>query len=338
MNQRLKTFRDELQDVLLNFLWRQWSALGVAGQTGAEDEWIIDPEALLLFTSTIGRYEPRLFDEVLDWLQENGSFINILRLKRIQQMEHLGSPHVLSAIAATLSKGTDVLKWKQLAEREASNQISPEPLFRHRDGTQLPAPGEPEHQFARYGLLRGPLRLRGYSQRFRPTQQTNLALQLRALLGINVRCEIVMYLLTHEAAHAAEIAREAYYFGRAVQNTLVDMSRSGVVQIRPVGREKHYWLKPEVWAPLLNRGEVFPKWITWPPLFSALERVWTKLNEPKLWNLDPLLQSSELRRLMSEIRPAMERARFDKALSDDREYLGEKYLPVFMSDVINLLG
>ena len=53
--------------------------------------------------------------------------------------------------------------------------------------------------------------------------------------------------------------------------------------------------------------------------------------------LDPLLQSSELRRLMSEIRPAMERARYDKALSDDREYLGEKYLPVFMSDVINLL-
>lgn len=87
MNQPLKTFRDQLQDVLLNFLWRQWSALGVAGHTDAEDAWIIDPEALLLFTCTLGRYEPRMFDEMMDWLQENGSYINILRLKRIQKTE-----------------------------------------------------------------------------------------------------------------------------------------------------------------------------------------------------------------------------------------------------------
>ena len=111
-----------------------------------------------------------------------------------------------------------------------------------------------------------------------------------------------------------------------------------MVQIRPAGREKHYWLKPDDWARLLNRGKVFPKWITWPPLFSALERVWMKVNDPKLLNLDPLPQSSELRRLMAEIRPAMERARYDRAPSDDREFLGEKYLPVFISDVINLLG
>jgi hypothetical protein len=52
----------------------------------------------------------------------------------------------------------------------------------------------------------------------------------------------------------------------------------------------------------------------------------------------PLTQSSELRQLMAEIRPALERARFDKKLSDNREYLGEKYLPVFLADVINLLA
>jgi len=33
-----------------------------------------------------------------------------------------------------------------------------------------------------------------------------------------------------------------------------------------------------------------------------------------------------------------EGARFDKHLSDDRQCPGEKYLPVFLSDVINLLG
>jgi hypothetical protein len=83
MNQSLKTFKDEYQNLVLNFLWRQWSALGVAGQASGEDAWIIDPEALLLLTCTMGRHEPRLFDEALDWLQENGRFINVMRLKRI---------------------------------------------------------------------------------------------------------------------------------------------------------------------------------------------------------------------------------------------------------------
>ena len=40
---------------------------------------------------------------------------------------------------------------------------------------------------------------------------------------------------------------------------------------------------------------------------------------------------------MVEVRPAIERARYDKKLSDDREYLGETYLPVFLADVIKLL-
>jgi len=50
-------------------------------------------------------------------------------------------------------------------------------------------------------------------------------------------------------------------------------SQSGVIQVRTSGREKHYWLKQGQWMQLLNRGEQpTPKWVTWPPLFSALER------------------------------------------------------------------
>ena len=336
MNQSLKTFKDEYQNLVLNFLWRQWSALGVAGQASGEDAWIIDPEALLLFTCTMGRHEPRLFDEALDWLQENGRFINVMRLKRILRTEKFAGERALAAVAACLSKGTEAMKWKLLAESVPPRPVAEE-FFISSDGKPQPVLGEPEPHFVRYGFKRGPLRLRGHSQKFRPAQPTNLALQLRALFGINVRCEIVLYLLTHEAAHPSQIAREAYYFERAVQGTLVDMNQSGVVGLRIHGREKHYWLKPEHWAALLNRPPVFPEWVTWPPLFSALERIWLKVNDPGLEALDPLLQSSELRRLMAEVRPAIERSRFDKKLSDNREYLGEKYLPVFLADVIKLL-
>ena len=337
MNPSLAEFRERFRELLLNFLWRQWSALGVAGHSRSDDPWVIDPEALLLFTCTLGRHEPRLFDEVIDWLQANGPFINILRLKRILRTEKFAGGRVLAAVAGLMSKGAEVLKWKRLAE-SAEPTGSLEALFFAKDGQTLPIVGDPDAHFARYGLKRGPLRLRGYSQMFRPTERTNLLLQLRALFGINVRCEIVLYLLAHEAAHPSKIARDTYYFARAVQNTLVDMSRSGIVQLRSSAREKHYWLKTEHWAALLNRDEQFPKWVTWPPLFSALERIWLRLDDPKLITLDPLLKSSEVRQLMIEVRPSIERAGFDRVLSDDRQYLGEKYLPVFLSDMAGLLG
>ena len=337
MNPSLTTFKGEYQSLLLDFLWGQWSALGIAGQSRAEGEGIIDPEALLLLTCTAARYDPRLFDEMLDWLQVNGWLINVMRLKRILRTEDFAGERVLAAVAGFLARGAEAPKWKQLAACSARS-AGDEELFFSEDGRPLPTLGEPEPLFARYGWKRGPLRLRGRSQEFRPTEVANLILQLRALFGINVRCEIVLYLLTHDAAHPSQIARDTYYFERTAQSTLVDMSRSGVIQVRMTSREKHYWLKQDSWRQLLNRGEQpTPKWVTWPPLFSALEQIWLRLNDPKLHTLESVLQASEVRQLMLKVRSSLGRAGFDRALSDDREHLGESYLPIFMADVKKLL-
>ena len=337
MKMSLTEFRKRFQELALAFLWRQWTALGVAGQVRTADPRIVDPEALLLFTCTLGRHDPRLFDEVIDWLQANGSFINILRLKRMMHTERFAGSRVVAAVAGLMSKGADVQKWKKLAESDQRKDPQ-EGLFFGKDGKPLPVIGDPEPHFIRYGLRRGPLRIRNHSHSFRPADQTNLLLQLRALFGINARSEIVAYLLTHDSAHPSQIARDAFYFVRAVQNTLVEMNRSGVVQLRSSGREKHYWLRPEPWARLLNRDGPFPRWTTWAPLFSALERIWLKLNDPKQARLDPLLQSSEVRQLMIEVRPSIARAGFDRFLSDDRAYPGKQYLPVFISDIAGLFG
>jgi hypothetical protein len=335
MKVSLTEFRKRFLELALDFLWRQWSAMGVAGHDRGDESRIVDPEALLLFTCILGRHDPRLFDEVIDWLQTNGSFINILRLRRMMHTERFAGGRVLAAIAGIMSKGAEVLKWKKLAESDHLKDPQ-EALFFGKDGKPLPVIGDPEPHFIRHGFRRGPLRLRNLSQIIRPTAQTNLLLQLRALFGINARSEIVAYLLTHDAAHPSQIARDAYYYVRAVQNTLVEMNRSSVVQLRTSGREKHYWMRSEPWAVLLNRDVPFRQWITWAPLFSALERIWLKLNDPNLAELDPLLQSSEVRQLMIEIRPSIARSGFDKFLVDDRTYPGEKYLPAFTSDIAGL--
>lgn len=337
MNPSLKTFKAEYQSLLLDLLWSQWSALGVAGQSRAEGERVVDPEALLLLSCTMARYDPRLFDEILDWLRANGWLINIMRLRRVLRTERFAGGRVLAAIAGLLARGAEAPKWKQLA---ACPERSPaeEELFFSEDGRPLPTLGEPEPGFARYGWRRGPLRHRGHSQAFRPTGNATLLLQLRALLGINVRCEIVLYLLTHEASHPSQIARDTGYFERTAQSALADMSRSGVIQVRTTNREKHYWLQPDAWWQLLHRsGQPPPKWVTWPPLFRALEQIWLRLNDPELHTLDSMLQASEVRKLMLEVRPCLARAGCDRALSDDAQHLGESYLPVFMSDVKKLL-
>ena len=337
MSTLLSDSRSQFQELLLSFLWRQWSALGVAGHAQSKDDRVIDPEALLLFTCSIGRRDPRLFDEVVDWLHVNGSFLNILRLKTILKQERFPVGRVLGAIAGLLNRGTEALKWRSLAAASAHG-LNPEALFYFQDGKAMEPLGQPDAHFGSYGLLRGPLKLRGYSRKFRPTLPTSLILQLRALVGPSARSEIIAYLLTHERAHASEIARATYYQQKTVFDTLAIMHASGVVQYQSVGREKHYWLKPEPWRALLNHEGPTPVWVTWAPLFSALDQIWTALNDERLLkHTDLLFVSSELRQLMEQVRPSIERAGFAKALSDPRQYLGESFAAAFLADLTRLL-
>jgi len=125
--------------------------LGVAGQTGSEHQRIVDPEALLLLTCTVGRHDVRLFDEMLDWLQANGWLINVMRLKRILRTEQFRGQLVLGAVAGLLAKGAETPKWKQLADL-SEDAPEMEKLFFGEDGRPIPVIGEPEPAFARRAL------------------------------------------------------------------------------------------------------------------------------------------------------------------------------------------
>lgn len=261
-----------------------------------------------------------------------------MRLKHILGKEVFSGAPVVAAISGYFNKGAAAAKWRLLA-RPAKSQSGSEPLFLKEDATPLPVIGGPDPEFARYGFKRGAVDLRGYSQEFRPMANGTLILQLRALFGINVRCEILHYLLTHDTAHPSQIARDTYYFDRAVQGTLLEMSKSGVIQVRASNREKRYWLKQDYWVALLGRtDQPIPRWINWPTLFSALERVWIRIHDPGLLAAAPLVQASEVRQLMREVSPAYQRSGFDHNLSDPQHHLGEAYLRVFMSDMKRLLA
>ena len=336
MHTSLNEFRAAVLDQLLAFLWRQWSALGLSGNSASEERHVIDPEPLLLLSLTVCRYDARLFDEILDWLTVNGAFLNVQRLKSIESQRGFQCKAQLSAVAELLGRESNfTLKWKSLAAAHA-NMLA-EPLFFMKDGRPLPVSAEVSTEFSGHGLLRGPVRLRGYSQPF-PSQGTaTLLLRLRALLGVNSRCELLCLLGSTDEIHPSEIARQTGYFPRTTQSALVEMARSGVVRVRSAQREKRYFLQPGVLDNLLRPGGEPTPWRNWTPLFRALEMLWLGVIDPKRQELDPLLLSSELRRLAREMRPLLGEAGWGMRLRDDAAYHGESYTAIFLQDVQEIL-
>jgi hypothetical protein len=78
-----KRFSAELHELLLELHWRQWCALGVAGQTEPERRWVIDLEALAISTLALGQRDTRLSTLAREWLLLNREWVSTSRLRRI---------------------------------------------------------------------------------------------------------------------------------------------------------------------------------------------------------------------------------------------------------------
>ena len=83
------------------------------------------PGALLLITTTQGRTDPRLFNEILDWLWVHGESVNVQRLKNIQKALGPGDRRVLGAIDAWLGQRSTLSKLKPLAAISEPGPRSP---------------------------------------------------------------------------------------------------------------------------------------------------------------------------------------------------------------------
>ena len=291
-------FRSRCLEAALDLAWRQWCSLGAAGHAApAEPTRIIDPEALLLATTCLGRHDPRLFDECLDWLGKHGSLIHLQRLKTLHAETGLGDPVVLAAMADWLVTEGRQPKWRALAQGRAG-ESAPQPLF---DG-RVPSPPDPI--FLRHGLLRARVALRGMSRPPNPTLPPNLLLALRALIGVGARAEVILCLATGPAVHAAELARLTGYRPRTMQLLLQEMALSGHVLTqepppRPAGStgrgsSRRYHLQPGDWA-FLADGKPLPKWMPWTPLWRVVLEILDALGQAGESPLNPAVLSSRLR-------------------------------------------
>jgi hypothetical protein len=271
----LESLRREVNEKLLVFLWRQWSQLGVAGTVPFDDRWVIDPEALLVLSLEIGRYDPRLFDEIIDWTIRNGRLLSIQRLKNIFGLSASDSmARTLSAFAGVVDSHDPKSRWHRLAKQSGWADVAPEPFFVDLAGQPLPVLGISEQEFLRSGYARSPIQSRGMSAVVPMRPPTNLLFRLRAFLGLGPRAEILACVLTHLGGNASDIARSTWYSQPQVQEALSGLARAEVVLAKQRGGNKTYALSEGRWLALLDlTGDQLPSWVDWPRVFAALLEV-----------------------------------------------------------------
>jgi hypothetical protein len=295
------TLRDELVGALHELAWNQWSQLGVSGPTPRHrEERAADPEALLLFTLNVARSEPRLFDEVLDWLALNEPLISVHRLRNICAGD--ADRALVDAALAWVAR-TRRRERPEASRSAAMSTGELESLF-----PSLPTPtGGRDPAFSRYGLARTPLEPSGKSQRPRFDQPISFALRLRRLLGVGVRAEVVRTLLTIRARRISGgvITASAAFAQRNVREGLAQLHDAGVTTVIEVSGDRYYTINHEDWAKLLQLGSAseLPFHHDWIPGFRALTSLAHWLERPGLDDLSDYLLASQARTLVTEIEP-----------------------------------
>ena len=335
----LTRFKSRYLDTILDILWKQWASIGVAGQYGTgRGRLIVDPEALLLFSGTMARYDQRLFDEMLDWLVVNNRFINIQRLKTLLKNEGFQSGRVISAVAGFLANEKSGLKWKSLAG-ENHGQDSLDSMFFMNSGQDLPVPGEIDPIFSRYGLRRNPIVLRGMSEPFPGRGIPSLLLQIRSILGIGARSEILLYMLLNNETTISRISEQTYYAWRSVQDVLFEWGHTPMIDFPAYRRGRTYRLHRDSWSDLLGIADAHAlRWVCWPALYRSLEIIWKVLNDESVLDSGRLEQAAELKHVHDfELKNRLFQAGLSSGSGRLEDIGGKAFIDVWIQSIDHIL-
>jgi len=298
----LQALNRRLGEQLVAFAWDQWAQMGVLASTQRRSPWAQDPEALIVFTLEVARDEPRLFDELLDWMLLNEPLLSVRRLRAM----------CIDDTDRALVVGT--LGWLAGQRPRArltggrGGEASPiiEPLFRPAGPLTHLSPS-----FAAAGLARPPVDPSHKSRAPEETEPINLAFRLRQILGVGIRAEVVRILLGIRAPRvtAQVLARGSGYSKRNVHDALAGLAAAGVVSAVTVGGEQRYDADREAWAALLRLDPTaLPAHRDWRELLGALRQILRFTGQAELEELSEYLLSSRVRDLLEEIRPQLAHA------------------------------
>ncbi|RKZ25491.1 hypothetical protein DRQ20_05045 [bacterium] len=297
MEKSLKEFKSRFIDLLLEVMWRQWTALGIASHVEPEDKWLIDPEALLFGVFFVRDRDKRLFEAVEKWFYKNHTLISTARMKKIEK-----------SICNRASMHNFIRKWEDAKYIRL--------YYTHVISTQRE--NKVKEILAPVSLLHPPV----------------LRLRLREMLGQNPRVEILIYFLYHETGNSLSIAKEVFLDQKSVYNVLEAWVKVGMLE-KVGGKKKGYRINSEArktWLKILGLNRL-PSYLNWGRLYISLSIILKALETPP-WNKDVYLLSSLFRDVYGEIK---ETAGKISTPPSPELYQGEEFFEPFSRYLIGLL-
>ena len=273
-------FRQLYTDAILELLWKQWSSLGVSGHIdSAGNSFILDPEALLLFSSFFARFDQRLYDLVIEWLQLNGESINIPRLKAILKKFPFADKQSLGLMAALVKNKRWQCFAKTLRPKKSSEKQA---LFLNTDGSGNVFIPHLSETALLYGYMRNEYVPGNKVVAFDNSTPGTLLLMLRGAFGLSARAEAIITMLNMDYCRIQDVADCGKYTWKATSDALEELYLSGiVVTLDGTKRGRSYFLKDASALRSLFgiKKVVFPDWCG---IFNVLGRIYQIFNNPHI--------------------------------------------------------
>jgi len=325
----ISTLRRSVRSDLGAFAWDKWAQLGVFAPFDRPDRRAMDPEALLLFTFEVGRNDPRLFDEVLDWLLTNEKLVSVQRLRNlcVNDADRDLAEAALAWVARQRPRAGFVTPKRQEQPAE------PTPLFR----TARQPVKNPDPTYLSYGFVKPDSEPSGKSSAPDLSTPINFTFRMRQLFGLGSRAEVFRYLITSvDAVGAQELAESAGYAKRNINESLTALTASGTVTMYELGNERRYVVDRIKWGALLGlKPESSPTRYEWPRLLLSLRQLARWVENPELDRLSHYLLASEARSLMDVLEPNLAYAGIP---SNGSRPHGEAYWSFFEQSIEDILS
>ena len=295
-------YKKQVFEAVQNLLWKQWTALGVPGHIAAsKSNTVLDPEALLVFSARFARYDQRLYDLILDWLQVHSSQINIQRLKALHVKAEWKDSASLGYMSAVTAK-TDAIRWKKPAmDHLPDDPSSPVALFLDENGEPERYIPRQDKQALKYGFRRNDRIDKQELSASLPKTVATLLLRMRSFLGISARAETVLVLLTSPQCKVQDIVDRSGFTWKSIQDVLGELASGGFVSsVDGVSRGKLYYLpEPDSIRKLfgIRHGCLFPNWLC---IYDAVGLLWQTVSNPHLGEVSEETFFHELGSLYSD--------------------------------------
>lgn len=330
----ISQLRDTARDSVLDFTWRQWAQIGLSVHAHAADLWAIDPEALILLTIEVARRDPRLFDEMMDWITRNRRLLTLQRLANLGPRFPVDPALVEAVLESTGAARHD--HRKASSDLDALDRNDLIPVF---SPSVLAFVSQPDLTFAAHGFLRPRTHLSGKSGRPDVLSPACLAFRLRLLFGPGSRSEVTRILLTHRdgGLDAARIADEAAFAKRNVADTLAALTDAEAVVARWVGNERIFSADQQLWVDFLSTGASraeLPAFVSWTHLLPLALHIQAWLEQEADNAGSDYLVSSRARDLTAHLGHSLQKV--GVALPPPAR--GSQFIPGFIRTVESVLA